>query len=55
MLFTLKLKKCGIRQELTDLLQQYTGALAKSSGIKEAGVLTQRARCSPIDFAGNMF
>ena len=42
--FTLKLEKCSNRQELSDLLQQYTKALAKSSGVEEAEVLTQRAR-----------
>ena len=42
--FTLKLEKCSNRQELSDLLQQYTKALAKSGGVEEAEVLTQRAQ-----------
>ncbi len=41
--FTLKLEKCGNRKELSDLLEQYTKALAKSRGVEEADLLTQRA------------
>lgn len=42
--FTLKLEKCGTRKELLDLLEPYSKALAKSSGVQEEALLTQRAR-----------
>ena len=42
--FTLKLEKCGTRQELLELLEPYSKALAKSSGVQEEAILTERAR-----------
>lgn len=42
--FTLKLEKCSTRQELSELLEPYSKALAKSRGAQEEALLTQRAR-----------
>ena len=42
--FTLKLEKCGTRQELSELLEPFSNALAKSRGVQESALLTQHAR-----------